>query len=189
MLGSLGFMFNRRRIGLPMGLALLVIVSVSAFAQKKDEKKQTDEQKRELQALVKTVDDVAAGQPATNDLNIAWEHEDYLKAQGNKEYAPFSVTFDPTKITGATAAFYWRVVSKNAPPPPAAPDPKDKDKKDDKKNVKRPEYAYEDITYVPVAGQTAPMRVQRSFTVPAGAYDVYVAVKEPTSTQKNAPPA
>ena len=30
-------------------------------------------------------------------------HEDYLKAQGNKEYAPFSVTVDPSKATGATA--------------------------------------------------------------------------------------
>ena len=42
---------------------------------------------------------------------------------------------------------------------------------------------------MPTAGQTAPMRIQRSFTVPAGAYDIYVAVKEPSSQAKNAPPA
>jgi hypothetical protein len=188
-------MFNRRGVGLlGVPIALTLIASVAAFAQKKDDKKQSDEQKRELQALIKVVDDVSAGQPPANDLGAAWDHEDYLKAQGNKQYAPFSVTFDPTKATSGMVSFYWRVVSKNAPPPPAAVDGSNKkddkkDKKDDKKDAKRPEYAYEDITMVSTAGQTSPMRVQRSFTVPAGAYDVYVAVKEPTSTQKNAPPA
>ena len=113
-----------------------------------------------------------------------------MKAQGNKQYAPFTVTIDPAKTTAGLVAFYWRVVSKDAPPPPPAVDPKDA-KKDDKKNPpKRPEFAYEDISFVPVMpGQTTPIRISRSITVPAGVYDVYVAVKEPTSTQKNAPPA
>src|SRR5262245_6104558 len=131
--------FKRQRVGLSVALAL--IVSVSVFAQKKDDKKQSDEQKREVQALVKVVDDVAAGQAAPNDLGLAWVREDYLKAQGNKQYAPFAVTVDPTKATGSTLSFYWRVVSKNAPAPPPADDGKDKDKKknDDKKNqAKRP---------------------------------------------------
>jgi len=184
-------MFKRQGAGLSIVLAL--IVSVSVFAQKKDDKKQSDEQKREVQALVKMVDDVAAGQAAPNDLGLAWVREDYLKAQGNKQYAPFAVTVDPTKATG-TLSFYWRVVSKNAAAPPPAADGKDKDKKKDEKDdkkapPKRPEFAYEDVSYVPTSGQTAPMRIQRSFTVPAGAYDVYVAVKEPTSQAKNAPPA
>ena len=187
-------MFNRRFIGnetVGLSVVLALIVSVSLFAQKKDDKKQSDEQKKETQALVKMIDDVAAGQAAPNDLGASWVHEDYLKAQGNKEYAPFAVTVDPTKATGGTLTFYWRVVSKNgAAPPPAADEGKDK-KKDDKKNqpAKRPEFAYEDVSYVPTAGQTAPMRIQRSFTVPAGSYDVYVGVKEPTSQAKNAPPA
>ena len=105
-------MFNRQGIGLSIVVAL--IVSVSLVAQKKDEKKQSDEQKKEVQALVKLVDDAAAGQAAPNDLGVTWVHEDYLKAQGNKQYAPFAVTVDPTKGTGGTVSFYWRVVSKNA---------------------------------------------------------------------------
>jgi len=185
-------MFNRQVIGLSIVAALTV--SVGLVAQKKDEKKQSDEQKKEVQALVKIVDDAAAGgQTGANDLGLTWVHEDYLKAQGNKQYAPFAVTIDPTKVTGGTVSFYWRVVSKNAapaPPPPADDGKKKDDKKDDKKNqAKRPEFAYEDVSYVPTAGQTAPMRIQRSFTVPAGAYDIYVAVKEPSSQAKNAPPA
>jgi hypothetical protein len=180
-------MLNRHGLGLSVVVALAV--SASLFAQKKDDKKQSDEQKREVQALVKMVDDVAAGQTAPNDLGLTWVHEDYLKAQGNKEYAPFAVTVDPTKATGSPLSFYWRVVAKGGAAPAAVEESKDSKKKDDKKNqqAKRPEFAYEDVSYLPTAGQSAPMRIQRSFTVPAGSYDIYVAVKEPTSKEKNAP--
>src|SRR5438477_1854370 len=70
--------------------------------------------------------------------------------------------------------------------PPAAGQKKD-DKKD--KDKKKTEYAYEDISFVPVSG-TAPARISRSFTVPAGSYDVYLVAKEPTPEKppKNAPP-
>jgi hypothetical protein len=183
-------MVNRKGVSVPVIVALAI--SVTAFAQKKDEKKQTDEQKREIQALVKLTDDAAAGQPAANDLGVAWAHEDFMKAQGNKEYAPFSVTIDPMKVTAPTVTFHWRAVSKGASPEaaPEAKDAKKDDKKDDKKAPKRPEYAYEDVSFVPVMpGQAAPLRITRSLTVPAGSYDVYVAVKEPASQAKNAPPA
>jgi hypothetical protein len=107
-----------------------------------------------------------------------------LKAQGNKQYLPYSVTIDPAKVSGGKVSFYWRVVSKDAPAPAADA------KKDDKKNA-RPEYAYEDLNTIPVpAGQSGPMRISRSFTVGPGTYDVYVLVKEPTPEKapKNAPP-
>ena len=181
-------MVNSRIASLALIPAL--VVSVSLFAQKKDDKKQSDEQKKEIQGVVKIVDDVAAGQQAPNDHALAWANADFLKAQGNKEYAPFVVTVDPAKVagTGAPAVLYWRVVSKDAAPPPPPPPADSKEKKDDKKNQapKRPEFAYEDVSFVPLAGQQ-PLRLTRSFTVPAGNYDVYVAVKEQTSTQKNAP--
>jgi len=183
----------KRKLSVAVIAGLLLSVGVSAQnvpAPKKDDKKQTDEQKKEIQAVVKIADDLAAGQPAANDLGLAWANADFMKAQGNKQYAPFTVTLDGAKTTASTLAFYWRVVSKDAAPPPApAADAKDA-KKDDKKNPpKRPEFAYEDISFVPVMpGQAAPIRISRSLTVPAGAYDVYVTVKEPTSTQKNAPP-
>jgi hypothetical protein len=168
-----------------------LVFSAGIFAQKKDEKKESEDQKRETQAVIKIVDDVVAGQPAPNDFAATWVHEDFMKAQGNKQYAPFTVTIDPAKATAAngTVTFYWRVVSKDAPPPPPPPpDPKDAKKDDkDKKNVKRQEFAYEDRGFVPLSGQSAPMRITRSLTVPAGSYDVYVAVKEATSQQKNAP--
>jgi hypothetical protein len=166
--------------------------SIGLFAQGKDDKKKDEAQKREIQSIVKTVDDLAAGQPAANDLSMTWLREDVLKAQGNKEYVPFTVQIDRSKVSGGTVAFYWRVVSKS----PAAAAPADA-KKDDKKKDKdtenkgrKSDYAYEDISFVPVTGGQATMNISRSFTVPAGTYDVYLIAKEPTPEKapKNAPP-
>ena len=175
--------------------ALTVLVgcasSMMLFAQSKDDKKKDEAQKREIQSIVKSVDDLTAGQPAANDLSMTWLREDVLKAQGNKEYVPFTVQIDPSKVAGGTVAFYWRVVSKTAAAVPVAEPGKKDDKKDkDKDKGKKSDYAYEDISFVPVtAGQTS-MKISRSFTVPAGNYDVFLIAKEPTPEKapKNAPP-
>jgi len=189
-------MFQRRSsIAL---VCLTVLVGSSALvAQKKDDKKQDDAQKKEVQSLVKLADDAAAGQATlANDLSLTWVREDVLKAQGNKEYIPFIVTVDPTKLTSGNLAFYWRVLAKNAQPTTTAAETDGKkDSKDDKdnkdKDKKKSDYAYEDVSFVPVtSGQPGPMRLARSFTVGAGAYDVILIAQEMTpATQKNAPPA
>jgi len=161
--------------------------SIGLFAQSKDDKKKDEAQKREIQSIVKSVDELAAGQPGANDLSMTWLREDVLKAQGQKEYVPFTVQIDPSKVGGGTVAFYWRVVSKSGAAAPAA----EPGKKDDKKDKdKKSDYAYEDISFLPVtAGQTS-MKISRSFTVPAGNYDVFLIAKEPTPEKapKNAPP-
>jgi hypothetical protein len=171
-------------------VAMVCASSIGLLAQK--DKKQDEAQKKEIQGIVKIVDDLAAGQPAPNDLSVTWLREDQLKAQGNKQYVPFTVTIDPSKVSGGTVAFYWRVIAKTAM---AAPEPAVGQKKDDKKDKdkdkgKKPDYAYEDISFVPVTAGQNPMRISRSFTVPGGNYDVFVVVKEPTPEKapKNAPP-
>jgi len=175
------------------GLLVLVVFasSIALFAQKKDDKKQDEAQKKEIQNIVKIVDDLAAGQSAPNDLSLAWLREDVLKAQGQKEYVPFTVAIDPSKLAGSNVALYWRVVSKTPAAPAAEPAGQKKDdKKDkDKDKGKKPDYAYEDISFVPLATGQNPMRISRSFTVPAGSYDVYLVAKEPTPDKppKNAP--
>jgi hypothetical protein len=180
------------RRGLFAVLLTALACSTAVFAQ--NDKKQSDAQKKEIQNIVKVVDSVAAGQPAPNDLSLAWVREDILKAQGNKEYVPFTVSIDPSKVSGGNVALYWRVVSKDAPAAtaPAATTGKkdDKDKDKDKDKGKKSEYAYEDITFVPVTAGTTPLRISRSFTVSAGNYDVFVVAKEPTNEKapKNAPP-
>jgi hypothetical protein len=187
-------MMLKRRPAAAIGVAAALAVSAILSAQKKDDKKQDEAQKKEVQNLVKLADGLAAGQPAQNDLSLTWVREDVLKAQGNKEYVPFIVTIDPSKVTGGSVAFYWRVVAKNGQPTAttgtdAKKDEKKKDNKDKDKEGKKSEYAYEDVAFVPVTTtQGGPMRIPRSFTVPAGSYDVVMVAKEPASSQKNAPP-
>jgi hypothetical protein len=176
----------RRRV-FPLVVLLVLASSIAPFAQNKDEKKRDDAQKKEIQNIVKIVDDAASGQAGGNDLALTWVREDQLKAQGTKEYVPFTVSIDASKLTTPNVAFYWRVVAKGGAAAPAPADKKDDKKKDDKK---KSDYAYEDISFVPVqAGQT-PMKIARSFTVPAGSYDVFLVAKEPTPDKapKNAPP-
>jgi hypothetical protein len=175
-------MVNRR--GLTLAAAAVMVLSAVLGAQKKDDKKQSDAQRKETLDIVKLADGAAAGQPMTNDFNLAWAHEDYLKATGNKEYVPFTLTYDASKIATPGVALYWRVVPKDAAaaaPPPAANGKKDdKDKDKDKKAAK---YPYEDINFImPGMG-----RLSRAFTVSAGTYDVYVILREQPSTAKNAP--
>jgi len=178
-----------RQQAFAISAALGLLCSAGLFAQGRqpDAKAQAaaaQARQVEIAASVKMVDDVAAGQAAPNDFGIAWLREDYLKAGPNAEYVPFIVTVDASKLAAGKFSLYWRVVAKTAAQPaaaaPAAP------------AGARPKYAYEDINVdvaSPAPGSAgAPARIARAFSVPAGAYDVYVAIKEPASTQKNAPP-
>jgi hypothetical protein len=183
----------KRRGVVALSLTAALACSVALVAQKKDDKKQSDAQKKEIQDIVRLVDGVTAGQPAPNDLGLAWVHEDFLKATGNKEYIPFTVTYDPSKTASPSVSLYWRVVARDAPGTASAtvPTAGKNDKKDEKKDDKKaapPRYPFEDLNTITVApGQTGPTRISRAFTVGGGMYDVYVVLKEAASQQKNAP--
>jgi hypothetical protein len=180
---------TRRWQACALAVTIALVGSATIFAQKKEEKRD-GAQKKEIQLAVKLADDIAAGQPAANDLGLAWAHEDFMKAAGNKDYVPFTVTLDPSKFSGSNLVLYWRVVAKTAPAPaPAVPAGK-KDNNKESKDSKdaAPKSAYEDVSFLPLTPAAA-QRVSRSFTVPAGAYDVFVVAKEATPTQKNAPAA
>ncbi|HKB11229.1 MAG TPA: hypothetical protein VKD69_11255 [Vicinamibacterales bacterium] len=182
---------KQRRGVFALFVSIALASSIGLFAQNKDDKKRDDAQKKEIQNIVKLVDDAAGGQTAANDLSLTWLREDVLKAQGNKEYVPFTVTIDPSKVSGDKVALYWRVVAKGGAAPaaePAAAGKKDDKKKDDK--GKKTDYAYEDISFVPLTPGQNPMRIARSFTVAAGTYDVFLVAKEPTPDKapKNVPP-
>ena len=170
-----------RRSAFALGTAAVLFMSSALSAQgpNTQPRKLSNAEKKEILLVQKMVDAAVAGQAMPNDLSLTWLKEDVLKAQGNKQYLPFNVSVDPSKVSGGKVSFYWRVVSKE----PAAPvDPKSKDKN------KAVEYPYEDLNTVTLeAGQT---RISRSFTVLPGSYDVFVLVKEPTPEKapKNAPP-
>jgi len=166
-----------RRLVLALASVALLLTASSLLAQPKEQtRKLSNDEKKELQAISTML---SAGQAPANDLSLAWSGSDLLKAQGNKEYVPFTITLDPAKLTGKRVSLYWRVVSKDAP----APDPKAK--KDDK----APQYAFENLHTVDLPSEQGPVRLSRSFVVSPGSYDVYVVAKEPDPKKKGDPPA
>jgi len=195
--GGVGLLMVSSNRWFAVGTALSVLCSGGLLAQGRQGQTQGQAQgqdaraqaaaaaarQAEIQGTVKLVDDLAAGQTAPNDFALAWMREDYLKSGPNAQYVPFVVTVDGSKLTSGSVALYWRVVSK-APAPAAPPAPAGAP-------AARPRYAYEDINFVTqlvVGAAGTPTRIARSFSVPAGVYDVFVALKEPISAQKGAPP-
>lgn len=147
-------------------------------------RKLSDAQKREIEAILKIVDNPKSPQLTANDLSLIWAREDLLKALGDKEYVPFTVTIDPSKVNGNNLTIFWRVISKTPPPPPPA------NARRDENAPPGPLYAYEDFGNVPLSNKNAPASISRSFTVSPGTYDVMVLVKEltPQRQPRNAPP-
>ena len=171
---------NRR--GLTWSALLVLILSTALVAQRKDDKKQSDAQKRDLPEIVKVMDSAASGQ-LPNDLGLAWARADFLKAANNLEYVPFTVTYDATKVTSPSVAFYWRVVAQNQGASATLTLPAKKDDKD-KKAAPPAKYAYENLTYLTPGGGVQ-ARLSRPFTVTAGTYDVYVLMREQSSGQSS----
>src|SRR5262245_35108966 len=130
-----------RRRALILGYAAAFLFSVGLFAQQaapQQQRKLSDAEKKEIQTVLKIVDDAAAGTAAPNDLSLQWVNSDLLKAQGNKQYVPFNISIDPSKVSGGKLSLYWRVVSKDpaaAAAAPVAANGKKDDKKDDKKSA------------------------------------------------------
>jgi hypothetical protein len=147
-------------------LAITLVLSVGLYAQQLD-KKQDDALKKEAQALSKLADAALAAQGGPNDFNLTWAKEDFLKGPKDKEFVPFTVTLDPSKVPSGTLALYWRVAK---PAPPADPT-----KKADNRRV---DPVWEGASFVAADPKENPLRLSRSFTAPAGAYDVYVVARE-----------
>ena len=143
-------MVNRK---LSVAVIAGLLLSVGVSAQKKDDKKQSERRQKKEIAGRRQAGRRSGGRPDGAErfgagLGPRRFHE------GARQQAIRAVhrhARSAPRRPPATVAFYWRVVSKDAArrPPPVA-DPKDA-KKDDKKNPpKRPEFAYEDISFVPV---------------------------------------
>ena len=148
-LGRLGFMKQRRA-----GFALVVLVGVCvvddalcAEQGRQEEGRSAEERNPEHRQDRRR----CRGRPAGAERPVAdVGARGLLKAQGNKEYVPFTVRSTrrrsaaaPSRSTGAS--------SRRAPPPPPVAEPgKKDDKKDDKDKARSPDYAYEDISFVPV---------------------------------------
>jgi hypothetical protein len=174
--------------GLLVVAALSIAGAESLIAQAKPAEKSDQTQRADAQATISLVDDLATGKPAAATLPIKWEHQDYIKAQADKTYVPFTIAIEPGAVTTSGISLYLRVVKKGADAgPPPAPAKPEKDAKKDKDKAPvvtaQSSYAFENLYLIDTppaatAGATQPVRVSRAFAVPPGDYDVYLAVRE-----------
>jgi hypothetical protein len=156
-------MMIRRFIAVVAALVFIGAGSPTLDAQDKKPKLSKDEQ-RDQETLTKVVNAVSAGQPAPTTMGAIWAQEHFLKLVVDQTYMAFTVN-----VTGAQGplSMYVRAMQKGTVG-------SDKDKK--------VVYPDESLTFfdAPPDG-----RVSRAVNVPAGEYDLYVAVKEKSTGKKN----
>ena len=173
----------RRVLALFVAVFVVASASLTLVAQQVDRKepKRNKQEREDIEALVKMVDGVSAGQQqAPADLPLTWTQNHFVKGQDGKTYIPFTVQFDPSKLAAPGVAMYVRVVNKGAAAAPAA------DKKDDRKKNDKVEYPWDNVHFMDVTGDG---RVSRAMAVPGGEYEVFIAVKEKNTGKRNQPPA
>jgi hypothetical protein len=173
---------------------LLAAVSWPVHAQRNNNNnppKPTPEQ-FDLELLYRGVDAVVAGQPGPVDIPVTMVQHHLLMTQTGAVMVPYTLKIDRSKVTGPLLA-YVRVVDKDAPqgtmPAPAAAPAETRGNNDrNRKNRNQPPPAP-----VPV-GPTFPVSLSVTLNVPAdgivqraielkpGRYEMFVAIKEKSTT-------
>lgn len=155
---------------------------------RREQERRSQQEQRDIQALVQMVDAVAAGkQPAPTDIGLRWEGSHFIKGAGGSTYVPFSLAVDATKLAAPGAALYVRVVNKNATPAPAPA----AEKNNRGRNQQQPAaavYPWDNVNFVDVRPDG---KIERAIALKPGEYEVFVAIKEkgPLEPQRNQPPA
>ncbi len=166
----------RRAFAVIGALAVAVSATTFTYAQDKGQEKQAQQQRKlsnderkEYLALNELVDAVAAGkQPAPADLTLKFQNH-FLKSNNNV-YIPYIVEISGGRFSSFPVTMYVRVVQKGA----AAPAPA-------KSGDKPVEYPFADVYFldeknITAAGEVA--EVGRALELPAGEYTVYLAMRE-----------
>ena len=140
---------------------------------------------RELQTLVDVVRAAVRGQVVPTARPFEWEN-DFLKGVDGTTYVPFTLVIDPVKITSPTMAVYVLVTEHAPTDQPAAPGSDDRQSQADADQSEDVSTAFEDAYFIDVDPfESVAHRIRRAFAVPGGEYDVYVAVKEMSSSSED----
>lgn len=166
---------NCRRALTVAGVGLLTAIMASAplYAQDKpqgqpaqEQRKLSNDEKREYIALSDLVDAVAAGkQPAPADVNVKFQNH-FLKSNENV-YIPYVLQITGEKFTSFPVTMYVRAVQKGAAPPTG-------------KGVDA-NWPFADVYFLTEKHFTAAgdaLEVPRALQLPAGEYTIHVALRE-----------
>ena len=142
--------------------------------QSQDRKKLSKDELAAYDAMNALVNNVVAGkQPAPSDVKLTW-HNHFLKSNNNI-YVPYTVEVEPGKLVTTPVVMYVRVVSKD-PAAIAAAAAKAKAKARGGDST----YAFEAVYFLP----QVPAQVERAMELPAGDYDVFIAMAERPKDKK-----
>lgn len=124
----------------------------------RDQARRNEAVRREDRELVALMDAAMEGR-AASDFAMAWRN-DFFKAQAGT-FVPFTVTVDRAGLSGASAAMYVRAARRGTA------------------RAGETRYPF-DLVFPVDLGEpgSGPLRITRGFAVPAGDYDVYVALRE-----------
>jgi hypothetical protein len=148
-----------------MRIALVAVLCAQGFAlpgaavqvSRRAQERIDEALRRESEALVALADDAVAGRRVPTDFTLEW-HNDFFKAQPGT-FVPFTVSFDPPRLSARLALLYVRVERQGT--------------------GGRGPYAYETIFPVRVTPEGGrPVRLTRGFAVPPGRYRVVVVLRE-----------
>src|ERR1041384_4408846 len=114
-----GMMQIRRVFSLAVAVAMLAggstLVAQYNQPNRRDQERRSQADQKDIQALVQTVDAVAAGkQPAPADIPLRGEGNHFLRGGDGSTYIPFTIVADASKLPSPATAMYIRVVNKNA---------------------------------------------------------------------------
>ena len=185
----------RRVLVLCVAAALIGSGSPALFAQappkvdKKAEEKRSKNQQEDVIALVQLVDQVSTADPAGSpadqaqgEVEVKWTFNHFMRAREGMAYVPFELKVDRADLTSAKAAIYMRAVSRTAAPAAPAPAAAPANTRDrNPAPAPRPVYAWEVNHFVDVRADGV---WQRAMELPAGEYDVFIAVKDQSTGDK-----
>jgi hypothetical protein len=142
-------------------------------ADRRLQERSDEARRKEGEALIGLADTAMSGR-APSDFSIQWRN-DFLKAQ-NGTFVPFTLTVDRSTLTAASLLMYVRAARRNAPSPARG-------------QGAFVRYPFDIIFPVDIPAPAGlPLRITRGFAVPAGDYDVYVALRERAADPLGAEP-
>jgi hypothetical protein len=177
----------RRVLALCVALTLATSAAPALAQQIKTDNKQPKRSKAEqadIDALVKTVDAASIGQTAPSDIAITWRSNDFVKGQGGSTYIPFTFDINRSSLTKPSVALYIRVVDKSegaAATPAPAPAAQGKDAKGKQAPPPQVRYPWDTVHFVDVPQDG---HMSRAIQLPAGEYELFMAVKEKATDEK-----
>jgi len=154
-----------------LGVTLTALIAAPAAGQAPDAQARV----RDLQPLVRAVYAAVRGRPPGGEIPLGWSHA-FFKGERGYTYVPFTVTVERGKVSASALVMYVFVTPHTDARPrgPSTPTNLETDVLPISSSF---ETAFEATYFVDLSRDAPPtVRVSRAFSLPAGSYDVYVAL-------------